>query len=401
VLASRLRRDEWREWSTRALLGALPIVIAWTFVPAFPHVAAADVCAIGALLGVGFVAGSWITKKTVLPLIATTLVSLTALEIGARWIPQRAARFAQPDEMRFVFDTPPALATCAAMYPDALPGAFRARTAHLVGDGPVVLHVGDSMVEGVGVPIDTAFPAVLARLRPGAAHVNAGFANSSIDAELLVARAWLGRLRVRRVVLYVFGYNDIAEIDRISPCCPGGPLLASAPGLAARCRVPARVTARLDRLVTSPAPYALRVATSASAFARQAVIAWTAVGEVLSRHGASLPDAAARWRRYDAMLAALQREVAARHIPLSVVYLPARTSFERGALHDASDREAHDRIAALCRAHGIEMLDPWEAIASEVRRVGIDRVYLRAPDIHFTVEGHRALAEWLAAHLPP
>lgn len=47
------------------------------------------------------------------------------------------------------------------------------------------------------------------------------------------------------------------------------------------------------------------------------------------------------------------------------------------------------------------MLDPREMLEAAVRRDGAARYYLAPPDIHFTPEGHRVVAAWLAAELLP
>ena len=56
------------------------------------------------------------------------------------------------------------------------------RTAQLRPGSKRVLHVGDSMVEGVGVSPNETFVAELGRLAPGVDQINAGFASTSDNA---------------------------------------------------------------------------------------------------------------------------------------------------------------------------------------------------------------------------
>jgi lysophospholipase L1-like esterase len=251
------------------------------------------------------------------------------------------------------------------------------------------------MVEGVGVSPDQAFPALLGRLQPGVDHVNAGFASTSIDFQLLVARAWLDRLKVSRVVLYVFGYNDLSELDREVPCCPGGPLLDAE--ARARCPVPGVPSSRRDLLAASPAPYVVRAATGWSALARRAAVGFAGAGEVLAaRRPVGEED---RFRRYAQVMRAMRDELAGRGVRLTVVYLPARASLEEARPEASGDHALKERVVGLCRELGIEVLDPWDMLAEAVRKEGAGRWYLPPPDVHFTAEGHRRVAGWLAGRI--
>jgi hypothetical protein len=266
---------------------------------------------------------------------------------------------------------------------------------------PSVIHLGDSMVEGVGVAPTETFVARLGELQPGVNNVNAGFASTSADAQLLVIRGWLDRLPAARVVLYVFGTNDLAEIDRPYPCCPGGPLLDATRDAQARCASPGQLTQRRARLAASPAPYALRVATTASALARHAVVAFARIGESLgapAAAGAADPDA--RFHRFAAVVGAMQREIAGRGVAFTIAYLPARASLEAAAPKETGDYAVRGRVTDLARELGVPMLDPWEMLEAAVHRDGAARYYLAPPDIHFTPEGHRVVAAWIAAELP-
>ncbi len=240
------------------------------------------------------------------------------------------------------------------------------------------------------------------RITPAVDHINAGFAGTSTDFELLLTRAWIKRLRPSRVVLYVFGYNDLAELDRSYPCCPAGPLLDTSPDLRARCQTPGQVSGRLDLFAQSPAPYPLRVATAHSALARRAVVAFAGVSDRLHRRlRGEAPGPEQRLQRFASLLRRMKRELDESHIPLSVVYLPARAALESAAPRETGDHRLRGEIGNLARELNIPFLDPWELLEGQVSRDGADRWYLPPPDIHFTREGHRLLATWLAERLAP
>jgi lysophospholipase L1-like esterase len=370
-------------------------------VPVLPRVGAWDVVTVALLFGIGFAAaGSRLPLRALLARLALAiggmLAAIGVLELAARALPAPAASFAKAAEARFVFAESPRYETCAPLDPAGNPSVFAARTAHALPKGRVVMHLGDSMVEGVGVQPEQAFPALLDRAEPGVFHVNAGFASTSIDFQLLVARAWLDRLPVSRLVVYVFGYNDLAELDGDHPCCPGGPLLDA--DARARCPTPRLPSARRDLLATSPAPYAVRVAADRSALARRIAVGFAGASAKLA-HRRRREDPEERFRRYAATMEALRDEAARRHVRLTVVYLPARAALESAAPEASADHALKERVMALCRDLHVGTLDPWDMLADAVRRDGAGRVYLPPPDVHFTPEGHRLMAEWLAPRL--
>jgi hypothetical protein len=322
----------------------------------------------------------------------SSLVALLALEVAARALPAPAASFPPADRIALLREETAVDPECAPLHPEVAPEPFAQRTAAVRPGAPLVLHLGDSMVEGVGVALEEAFPAQLGRLQPGVVHVDAGFAGTSLDHQILVARAWLPRLSATRVVLHVFGYNDLAELDRAGRCCPGGPLLDAAGR--ARCPAPAAPEARRDRIALSPAPYPLRVAAPWSALARRLALGFAALGERLGRDPAPPAD---RWARYADLFRVFAADLRRRGVPLTVVYLPARASLEAAAPRATGDYALRGQVLALARAHGAEAVDPWDMLEAAVRAEGAARIFLPPPDVHFTVEGHRRLAAFLAA----
>ncbi len=390
-----------------ALLTLGSLAAAPLLVPTFPRIGAWDLFFTGPLIALGLLAGSSSSRGRALAqrlALATgsVLFALTALEIVSRILPAPPTAFPPPEQARLFFEAAPGAEACAPLYPAELPSAFRERTAALREGSTRILHVGDSMVEGVGVAPSETFVAELGRITPAVDHINAGFAGTSTDFELLLTRAWIKRLRPSRVVLYVFGYNDLAELDRSYPCCPAGPLLDTSPDLRARCQTPGQVSGRLDLFAQSPAPYPLRVATAHSALARRAVVAFAGVSDRLHRRlRGEAPGPEQRLQRFASLLRRMKRELDESHIPLSVVYLPARAALESAAPRETGDHRLRGEIGNLAREMNTPFLDPWELLEGQVSRDGADRWYLPPPDIHFTREGHRLLATWLAERLAP
>ncbi|MEP7125115.1 MAG: SGNH/GDSL hydrolase family protein [Byssovorax sp.] len=392
--------------AARAALALTPIVAAYLLLPIFARVGGWDVLLAGLLVGVSALAGSSresgrsLGRKLGLAAVATAL-ALAVVELGARRLPAPHTVFPAPGAARLLFDDVPGIEACAPFYPASTPGPFLDRTRGIRPGAPIVIHLGDSMVEGVGVAPGETFVARLGELEPGVNNVNAGFASTSADAQLLLIRGWLDRLAAARVVLYVFGTNDLAEIDRPYPCCPGGPLLDASREARARCASPGRLARRRDRLAASPAPYPLRVATGASTLARHAVVAFARVGGSLGAPAAEgAPDPDARFVRFAAVVGAMRREIAGRGVAFTLAYLPARASLEAAAPKETGDYAVRGRVADLARELGVPMLDPWEMLEAAVRRDGAARYYFAPPDIHFTPEGHRVVAAWIDHELP-
>lgn len=400
-----LRKLDRARGVVRVAMVALPLALAFVFIPSLPHLGAWDALSVAATISAGAALASVDMPRRALGRRAwtfggVTLVTLLLLELATRALPAPAATFAAPDRAILWFDRAAGADACAPFFPDDFPGPFLSRTRDVKPPRPLTLHVGDSMVEGVGVPIEDAFPAVIGALDPSVDHVNAGFASSSTDMELAVVRAWTARLHVTRVVLYVFGFNDLAELDRALPCCDGGPLLDASPEAAMRCPTPGIASKRIDRFATSPAPYALRVATSFSAFARRAVVAFVSVSDLIarSRESAAVREGR-RWDRLADLATILAREVKAKGASIVFVYLPARAALEAPAPKATGDYATRGRLVDLGAKIGVEVLDPWDLLEAAVKKDGADRWFFPAPNIHFTKEGHRLIGEWLAARL--
>ncbi len=291
-----------------------------------------------------------------------------------------------------------------ALYPTADSGFYVERGARAPGATRHVLHLGDSMVFGLGVDRGQAFPGVLESLEPGVAHINSGIPSLAPDAELLLLRRWVARTPLDQVVVHLFTGNDIKEMDAAYPFCADGPLLDYAPpSPRARCPEPDYRFARGHlrwMLEHSPPPYVLREIGGFSVLAERTVLALTALRERVMGH--SRGDEVA-WQHLERVLRAMRDELAARHIDLVVDVLPLRAALEA---FDPTITEAYatrTRMVAMTRALGITVLDPWDVFQDAVRRDGAARWFARAMthDLHFSPEGHALLARWLAERLRP
>ncbi len=167
-----------------------------------------------------------------------------------------------------------------------------------------------------------------------------------------------------------------------------------------------------------PPPYALRVATAHSHFARHAA---DRLGRLSNRSripdrflalhratAATDPLAGQRWRHFEAALAAHASELRARGIPLLVVVLPFRHELEPGLTASPNYLRAYggapavrQRVLGVLRARGIDHLDAFGVLAPVVQRDGPEPWFATGHpgDIHLSQAGHALLARWLLPEL--
>ncbi len=354
-------------------------------------------------------------RQTLRRLAFSTLFGLTLLELLSRLLLPPAPSL--PPAAEATLRNPPqdAETVCGALYPDlsghtfprpssSAPGAFR------------VLHVGDSMVQGLGVRLEEAFPARLGALQPEVAHLNMGMAGAGPDQELLALRAALDLRPADFVALYAYLGNDIMDIGRRYPCCDAGPLLdipADGP-LVWRCPRPRWRLPRDYVLARSPPPYALRVAASLSVFARHANALFGRL--TLALHDPALrPDGwvsiptPERWRQARRIYGAIRDELRARGLPLLVVILPYRPALlppgqrpPDTALAPLGGAEVvrAELVAMLTEIH-IDFVDASDLFAQAIAREG-DAPWFATSypmDAHFSARGHQLLADWLLPRL--
>jgi len=405
-LARALRRWRWGWlWGVVALIAQTLIAIVL-----LPQVGVWDTVSVGTLLIVGLVFGAaHLDRRNAALLIGSFAIGLTGLELAARWYLPQPPRFPPPEDALFVLSPAAWDAGCSVLYGpagvDDEIGLLRRASISPRKPGPLVVHLGDSMTFGDGVPKEATFPALLDARQPNVAHANYGVWAVGTDFEYLLLQKVLAE-RPAMVVLHVYVGNDIYDIDRPYACCDAGPLLDYAQGVpSARCpsarwRFPLAL-----RLSRSPAPYPLRVASGWSYAAAHAVAAWSRLAsrwEPRSDFIRAEGEGSERgWEHFTQILTKMRDDLRAQDIPLVVSLLPNRSALDaRGPSLMASDR-ARRRIAAVTAQLGIQTLDAWDLFVDAVQRDG-SAPYFRDPhDIHFTPEGHRLLADWLATQLPP
>lgn len=377
----------------------------------------------GVFVGAAFLLGAWWSglrregrrSRTVLVLISgglafviaegiarsqrTMMPGLPPQEIQTLVLPHATTPDLHSSAVR---DQWPPNAACAMLFPSIYPEVFEARAAVRQRRSNTILHVGDSMVVGWGVPPDRAFPALLQARDTANDHVNGALHNTTIDFESLLIERWTQRLTTDLVVLYPYAGSDLVEMDEAFPCCGDGPLLTYENGAARpRCTTP-DFTAD-DRsfswiLAHSPAPEPLRAAAAWSELARLAVLEF--------RHDLRVdqpPDV--QWQHYEDALRSLRDALAARRIPLLVVVLPSKRGLETDPPADSdpahrsgNPREVAHALAALSRGLSIDTIDASSFLRGLVRDGGSDRWFV-SDQIHFSIEAHERFAQWLQPQL--
>ncbi len=273
-------------------------------------------------------------------------------------------------------------------------GADEAKTAKR----PAVVHLGDSMIQGIDVaPADNQIGAL--RGGAGSNHINAGMPGTSIDVALLAFRRLREVAPPALVVLHVFPANDLLEVGAPLPCCQGAALDLRTDDAMTACAPDADsppTPGPLGLLLhESPPPYALRALAFASHLAGHA--AW-AIRVASSRvHLATLPTEDERKEASARAFFALNREVRAAGARLLVVVQPHRPDLAPGADTGTATRAF---FRDLARRAGAGWLDLHEAFLANGAGPASDAFRSERPDdIHLTVEGHRRAAALVAAAL--
>ena len=374
------------------------------------HVGLWDSVLTGVLFGAGAVLGSRgngarAGRASILLSVGSAALSLGLCEVASRTL-LPAPRAAIPrDPPRFVLDDPNTYGgtfhpngdwqqeACAFLYPDLHPGVFESRAPSGDGRRPVVLHVGDSMVQGYGVVMAESFPARLSEIDPGTLHINAGVAAMSVDYYLLHAERWLARRHIDRVVFYVFVGNDLDEIDQEMACCWDGPLLDYGPdGPRERCPKPASSD---DALAWhSPLPYPVRAATKFSSLALRLAALYS--GSRPKREHDS------KWPHFEAVMGAARDRMVASGVGFAVVLLPLREALQSAEPKQSEAYAVRTRAMETCNRLGIRTLDTWDFFEGAGHRTGLARLFITRDgfeDLHFSAEGNEQFARWLARRL--
>jgi len=258
-----------------------------------------------------------------------------------------------------------------------------------------VLHLGDSMAFGFGLPRNETFTAVLESLQPNVQHINAAVPGTAPDAYLGVMRRWIASHKIDLVVMHIYEGNDLDGLDSQYPCCDWQSLLVYDGGVAAlRCAqavAPDLGHAGLTWLrYHNPPPYLVRALVDTSSAAAHLAAALTLEPFFLVDQPTQT-----RLEHIELILRAARKELEARHIALVVDVLPARTWLETLVTwqHHAP------AIVATAQRAGVPVLD-----ASDVYRDAVvngQKLFFDHPaDIHFAAKGHSLLATWLHERLP-
>jgi lysophospholipase L1-like esterase len=251
-----------------------------------------------------------------------------------------------------------------------------------------ILVLGDSFTEGVQVAEGDLFTALLERSDPRYEVLNAGVGGWGTVQEYLYLESDGLRHRPDLVLLMVFG-NDLDD-----NCLAAYPAIGPRP-YAVRdgrgVRIVRDPDARAFLAYALPVPFA--AVLNAHSYLYYFLNAHV-YQEMRARHVADLRNAdalrAAECGRYDVLFAMIEktrRLVASRDARLAVILIPTREQARSGA---AAELEP---IVDFCARQGIDHLSLLERLRREMDTAHpyFDR------DIHWTKDGHRAVAEEIAA----
>ena len=399
---------------------ALPVIAAVAVIVWHPLVGLWDAVTEGALVGVGFLGSAHRTladRDRRGSIAVGTGVGLALLEIGARLLLAPPPRFPTSAGVHFFLadalrasrrnqgaDFRSRELACAIVYGEQYRGMvdageetdvrFPSRYTPRTGVLRRELHVGDSLVFGLGVARDETFTAALETLEPTTEHVNAGVPGLAPDAYLAVLESWIARQRFDVVTMYLFEGNDLRDLDGPYPCCGFVSLLAyddSGPHL--RCATPTPfdfAAAGFEWLCyNSPPPYVVRTLVDDSAAAARVAAALVDLGQRYSVPSSSTAEE--RREHLAAILRKARDELARRGTGFRVVIFPSHAE-------SAADPPDHAALVALVGTVGVPVLD-----AAPVLRAALAsgrEIFHRPFDPHFNRAGHRLVAGWLHESWP-
>ncbi len=326
-----------------------------------------------------------------------SVAGLILLEIGARMVPPPPLFLEPMGEMRFLSQQLGPAPAEELAYPALYPRQMQGRLAQAQAGVPVVLHVGDSMVQGTTVGLANTFVAELDRLDPGRSHVNAGVDGTGPDHYFLLIQNWIKQLQVDTVVLHLFPANDLMELDQGQRSCRGESLLTYGDGrVQARCAEPDSQAPFWLAPAFAQAPYAIRLLSHHSAAARL-------IQEALLRVQKAMvsPSGDFASEHLGQVLQALGDSLAERDIRLVVTVLPFRGQLEDPDAQPESTRTERAQTLATCRELELQTLDLEGHFQALVDEKGAEALFLdEIPgDIHWSTAGHAAVAEWLSERI--
>jgi len=264
-------------------------------------------------------------------------------------------------------------------------------------DKPWVLHLGDSMVYGLGVGSGETLPARLAARDPAVGQVNAGVPGTSIDVQLAVLQRVLALQAPNLVVLHIMPGNDLDEVEAPVESCDGQPpfwLEGTIPR--PRCATPLWARRPWGRMVLEsrlPLPIAATMDASWAARDLAQLQRWLLTPS--ASHDPPLPAKALIYGQYLDALVARLRDAS---IPLRVVVMPQRPGHDA----DFATRRRAQLVAVLLAAD-LPFIDLQAPVDGWLRTQGETQVFVDRPpgDIHLNAEGLSRLAALLGSELRP
>ncbi len=258
-----------------------------------------------------------------------------------------------------------------------------------------VLHLGDSMAFGFGLPRQQTFTSILEQWQPDIEHVNAAIPGTAPDAYLRVMHSWLAMHRFDLVVLHIYEGNDLEGLDSHYACCNWQSLLVYKDGsAAARCPQPTQPdlgNAGLTWLrFHNPPPYLVRALVGTSSAAAFLAGAMTIEPFFLVDQPMDT-----RFEHLELILRAAKAEAAVHNIALVVDIIPARTWLETLSTW----QHYAPRIVEIAQRVGVPVLDA----SAEFRAAVVEgqQLFFEHPaDIHFAASGHALMGKWLHANIP-
>jgi hypothetical protein len=420
-LGLALRRRRGRRFASRlagGLLVGLPVSLLvvvglWSVAVGFW-----DVLLVGLCLGLGLFAGAHEAALRIrpLPFAASVLGTVVALELVSRVLLPAPPAFPVPEQARLFLrmdESASGWLKGAEWREVACDALFKPGEAEKIFELPPLdvraerrlVHLGDSLVFGLGVDAEERFTSLLELRDDGSEHVNLGMPSTSIDVQWAVARQLVEELKPDAVVYYLYPGNDLLEIDMPMPCCGAGPIMRYEGGRAepaCESRTPGSLrSVRLGWLFSeSPPPFPLRVATGLSSFASHASAGFVALSTALGKPAGVTESVA--WEHWRAVFATMREDLGRQGVPLVAVLLPDRAALELGGALGVRHKRLRSAAGAAFEALGVPWLDGWERFEPLVAKGGGESLFtgFGNRDPHFNVEGHVTMAEWLEQSLP-
>lgn len=393
---SRVRTGVW-------LAGGAVVLVAFSVAAWAPRLSTWDALGLGVVAASGLIRhglGRQIPRRAVWAMVLSTLGAVLVMEGASRILLGPPSAYPPPSQARMLFAPEEREAACQVLYPDRYPDAVPSLDSP---PGPVVLHIGDSMLYGSGLGRSETLTARLEALDPGTRHVNLGQPGTGTDHQLVLLRTWLERLDVKRIVLHLYPGNDLVDLDKPYACCGHWALTArGSEDLTWRCPEPDWRFPFAALLARSPPPYPLRVATGVSVLAAHLADAFSAVAarfEPALGAAAGTEEPTGAWERFEEMLTAIRDLANARAVALTPVVLPTRNALEAQGPEPHS-RAIHRRMVTLSMRLGLDILDGWEPMATAHEESMPDLFHQSdGRDEHYGAAGHQLLAHWLHNHL--